>query len=93
MNVRSGSQADVDSTLRLCPLYFDRQGTRRTYYERFSDLEAMISLVEEPGIDEIESLVGCAEEASAEVASSYEESFSSRQTDGLQSESTLNPNR
>ena len=61
--------------------------------ERFSDREAMISLVEEPSIDEIERLAGCAEEASVEVASSYEEIFSSHQTDGLQSESTLNPNR
>ena len=86
----------LQAGLEVLPIefnYFDRQGTRRTYYERFSDLEAMISLVEEPGIDEIERLVGCAEEASAEVASSYEEIFSSHQTDGLQSESTLNPNR
>ena len=42
----------LQAGLEVLPIefnYFDPQGTRRTYYERFSDLEAMISLVEEPG--------------------------------------------
>jgi hypothetical protein len=86
----------LQARLEVLPIefnYFDRQGTRRTYYERFPNPEAMLSLVKEPGIDEIERLVGCAEEASSEVASSYEKNFNSRQTDGFQSKPTLSPNR
>ena len=65
----------LQTGLELSPIhfsYFDRGLKRRTFYEQFSDMDALASMIDDPGEEEVARMLRAAESVSLKVADEFD---------------------